>query len=66
MKATDQAFPVVTGMGVLDGGMDIRTYLAGQAMQGLMLHPNLVTYEEVAMAAVGMADALIEELNKVK
>ena len=55
-----------------NSGMDIRTYLAGQAMQGLLsanpeiLHGNieLPIPSNVAGYAVKCADALIEELNK--
>ena len=59
-------------------GMDLRTYLAGQAMQGILAHSNMsfvddagretkvIKPETVARFSVRMADALIEELNKEK
>lgn len=47
-------------------GMTLRAYLAGQAMQGLMVgyhdHPNDI--KTCAKVAVESADALIAELNK--
>lgn len=69
MKPTDSVFPVFLQEGLshnshVDPGIDLRTYLAGQAMQGMIAHPNIKTYEEAAMCAVELADALIVELNK--
>ena len=61
-------------------GMDIRTTIATKMMQGLLSHPNnLICYRlgednldfqskltdsEIAIKAISLADALIEELNK--
>lgn len=47
-------------------GMDLRTYLAGQAMQGLLSNDRheLSTPTYLAEVSVKYADALIVELNK--
>ncbi len=56
-------------------GMTIRQYYAGLAMQGLcatrlkdeyLVNGGHLHYESLATDAVGMADALISELNKEK
>ena len=49
------------------GGLTIRAELAARAMEGLLSNNSLdsdVTRKTVAVMAVLMADALIEELNR--
>lgn len=46
-------------------GMTLRTYLAGQAMQGMIaFHGDPSIREEMAIRAVASADALIAALNR--
>jgi hypothetical protein len=47
-------------------GMSLRTYLAGQAMMGIMASPEapVSDYEGMAIKALKAADALIELLEK--
>jgi hypothetical protein len=65
IKATDRAFPVTGGT----LGMDLRTYLAGQALQGLIACIPAEKKETnfdprmLAARAVKYADALIGALN---
>ena len=48
-----------------DGGMTLRQYYAGLAMQGILAHPEgFTTPEGYAKDAVAQADALIAELDK--
>lgn len=47
-------------------GIDIRTYLAAKAMQGILLHDIGQPYVEVARKSVAAADALLTELNKTQ
>jgi hypothetical protein len=60
------AFPVpydATGFTAV-GGITLREYYAGLAMQGLMDANDLAKEESIAKWAVGYADALIAELEK--
>jgi hypothetical protein len=45
-------------------GLTKREYFAAMAMQGIVSTDMVDTYENFAMASVGMADALIKALNK--
>ncbi len=66
----------ITGQPVMDerggyvgqaGGLTKREYFAAMAMQGILAHPNTpseVSFRDVTLQAVTMADVLIEELNK--
>jgi len=46
-------------------GMTLREYYAGQVLAGLCADPNLIAqYGSLAKTCVGLADALIAELNK--
>lgn len=48
-------------------GMDIRTYLAAKAMQGIVVSDTWITESdcpEIARRSVLLADALIAELSK--
>lgn len=48
-------------------GLTKREYFASMAMQGIVSSPyDDYSHASVAFYAVGMADALIEELNKQK
>jgi hypothetical protein len=60
------AFPkVVPNADVeFDDGINIRTYLAGQCIAGLLLGASEVDVVAAAKFAVSAADALIAELNK--
>lgn len=69
------AFPVHTALELHQGlsGMSLRAWLAGMAMQGMLVNgfmPNQATKNlgkspyNYASAAVEMADALISELEK--
>lgn len=57
--ARDPAFPTA-----LEGGMDLRTYLAAHAPVEEVFGYNLEVIKNRAAAAVAFADAVIEELNK--
>ena len=47
------------------GGMSLRDWFAGMAMQGYCSNPDWQSsYEGIADSAVKQADALIEELKK--
>lgn len=74
MKPTESAFPYTYDF-YKNGqrnvqvytGMDIRTYLAGQAMQGILAgRKHSKDADDLAKESVQYADALIEELNKEK
>jgi hypothetical protein len=65
--ATDAAF--VRPQGEYDTGsvgIDIRTYIATAALQGLLANPERTcnSVDDDAVTAVMAADALIAELNK--
>ena len=64
--ANKQAFPksAIGHMG-LDGqeGMDIRTWLAGMALAGIS-QEEYEDYHQIAMHAVGTADAVLKQLDK--
>lgn len=45
-------------------GMDLRTYIATHALQGLCASDTVMEDEEVAAWAVAYADALLAELEK--
>jgi hypothetical protein len=63
-RPDDAAFPQNPHT-LLDTGLTKREYFAAMALQGFIANPdNLQTAERFAFAAVKMADALIEELNK--
>lgn len=75
MNADQPAFPhppVEDKHGVLISsgriGMDIRTYLAGQALAGFCANPNTLVQEagpkQRSVWSVKVADALIAELSK--
>lgn len=80
MKPTESAFPYTydfykNGQRNIQvyTGMDIRTYLAGQAMQGMLAHATRYRprsgasqnwHEAISEEAIQLADALIEQLNK--
>ena len=70
MKPTDSAFSTAgTEFNVVDWGMSIRTYLAGQALTGYLAAYSgdgiaLPQPKHVAAACAAYADALIAELNK--
>ena len=66
-KLGDQpAFPAVEGSTAFYvPGMDIRTYLAGQAMIGLLAYPNRgVDVHAITELAINYADALIAKLEE--
>jgi hypothetical protein len=71
-KANQPAFPLhpqIEGPHGLDYlGMSLRTYLAGQAMMGIMASPEapVSDYEGMAIKAIKAADALIELLEKTE
>ncbi len=54
------------GPGVIQGGMTLREYLAGRAMQGILSHLTMgaESAEVVAVMAVEQADALLIELGR--
>lgn len=63
------AFPFVLDRGSridCDPGLTKRELFAAMAMQGLCAGPECegTHIEDIALAAVAMADALIDELNK--
>jgi hypothetical protein len=59
------AFPRMFGNDAPQDGLSKREYFAAVAMQGVLSHlTTRVNTEEVARAAVAMADQLIIELNK--
>lgn len=63
----DYAFPRANA-GASQPGINIRTYIATQAMAGILHGDDLswgasTTQEAIAKAAVNMADALIRRLN---
>lgn len=68
MKATDYVYPIEETQETQRSnlGIDLRTYLAGMAMQGLMSTDFLKndSFGNAAKECIYMADALIEELNK--
>lgn len=67
IKSTDSAFPWEAFNGQQwDTGMNIRTYLAGQALAGFITRANITPDGLIYTASlcVKAADALIEELNK--
>jgi hypothetical protein len=62
------AFPVpydATGFTAV-GGLTLREYYVGMALQGLMDSGDLARETDIARWAVGYADALIAELEKGK
>lgn len=65
---SEPAFPVAeNGYHEGQGGMSLRQYYAGLAMQGLLAYPDAVgdgTSEDLAKSAVNAADALLKELEK--
>jgi hypothetical protein len=62
--ADDHAFPRKLGYNMSDG-LTKREYFAAVALQGVLSHlTTRVSAEEVARAAVEVADQLIIELNK--
>lgn len=69
--ATSEGHAANTPWGFAGGGMTLRDYFAGQAMQGMLSDPK-VGYKQgeldgdevVAKAAVGFADALLAELRR--
>lgn len=68
-KANEPAFPVTTPEGgyIHSYGMSLRTYLAGQAMMGLLAdHTVNAEPSKLAQSAVMCADALIAELDKTE
>lgn len=75
MKAQEYYFPVIDVVfGYVQYGADLRTVLAGMAMQGFIAREEIVlggggyhfNFKAIANMAVAQADALIEELNKEK
>lgn len=65
------AFPVSTGngSGYVKGGLNLRQYFAGLAMQGMLASMNGFDGEEqfiahVARVSVNYSDALLTELSK--
>lgn len=77
IKPNDAAFPRVCVDGFETMGLSKREYFAAIAMQGLCASDVIQTYlkektrwgtsegsEKLAVSAISLADALIEELNK--
>lgn len=74
-KANEPAFPIVgydqstQTLEISSQGMSIRTYLAGQAMIGLLASPNfdpMGSMIPIAKQAVSSADELIAQLEKTE
>ena len=45
-------------------GMTLRDYFAGQALAGLLAHPQVLTHETCANIAYKAADAMLAERSK--
>lgn len=64
MKATDNAFPIhaENRAGYLHFGLEVRDYIAIQAMTGLSANPgqNERSFEDIADMAYKQADAMIK------
>jgi hypothetical protein len=65
-QPTDFVYPFETRYGHTAYGIDLRTFIATQVMQGFAADPSVSEASEKALAdsAVRWADALIERLNK--
>jgi hypothetical protein len=65
MNGRDCVYPKA---GSLNDGIDLRTFIAIEAMKGILSHPRIVPWDhrdaEVADMAVKSADALIKKLNE--
>jgi len=62
IRSDDRAFPSPMGE-AFSRGMDLRTWLAGLAMQAMLTSGER---DDLPYSAVAYADLLIEELNKPK
>jgi hypothetical protein len=73
-KANESAFPCLDnepniGLVLAERGMSLRTYLAGQAMMGLLAswgNHDVTAFDEIAHDAVKAADELIQALEKTE
>lgn len=63
MIDTERAFPSVLG-GRIVGGLSIRDWFAGMAMQGIAAMGGMANEEDTAKFAYGLADAMIKERTK--
>lgn len=67
-KGTEPAFPLVeqrTDLNIYNG-INIRLYLAGMAMQGIIAYDPYCVDEEVAKKALKLADELIKQEEETR
>lgn len=62
MKATDKAFPIKTEFST-EFGLEVRDYIAIQAMTGLLANPECTSASEerIVKLSYRMADAMIKQ-----
>lgn len=65
MNGDQPAFPGYSPKGdIFDSGLTKREWLAGMALCGLLLAPDIEGAQRTAQSAVKYADALLTELEK--